>query len=367
MGSATLTNFILRSDGFSFGGFTLSPTAALSLGDDVVTATGATLAVTSFNVAFGNGSTAAGVSGTITLTLNGVSLFPDSGLVTFSATSVGASYDFGSFDGTSPSGRLKLDIVGFTLSIGSALQLSAVTASNPTGEVIINPGATGNVPMASISSATLSSPVFSDLGTLTVNNLVIYQTGFTLANAVWASPGSVNVGGFFSASSLSITLSNVALLYAGTGSSISGGVTVTITAGFLFPSIPFLDIPLGDFVGTLSFGLSVPTFSFSFSSSGHLDRRSVHPPPGGLQFRPDPPESARAAQSRYPQPDRAGFGQPAQPILDSEPAQPAVDTASQSRDPHLGHRGSQFHARTVQPRCRQLHLDREPQSFRHRI
>jgi len=157
--TATLSNFALRGDGFSFGAVTLTsaPAATPKIGE-FLTTTGATLTASAFNVFFGNTATnaPATLSGTVGITLTGVKLFPKGGLIQFSALGVTAAYSFAGFDGVSATGRLSLTVSGFNLAIGDALLLTTGGT-----DVVLSPG---QAVLATIASATLSSPKFSGLG-----------------------------------------------------------------------------------------------------------------------------------------------------------------------------------------------------------
>ena len=95
--------------------------------------TGATLTASDFYVSFGSSTAQPSVTGTVSLTLMGVQLFPAGGWVTSQATSVTGSYSFGGFDGNDPSGQLSLTIAGFQMSIGQAFLLTA------NGNITISP------------------------------------------------------------------------------------------------------------------------------------------------------------------------------------------------------------------------------------
>jgi len=171
--SATLHNFAVRADGFSFDAFNMSSASGSSpsIGDFLSTS-GVTLTVSNFNVSFGTSAhPTPSLSGTVGITVSDLQLFPAGGFVQLQTTGVTASYNFGNFDGIDPTGKLTVTVSGFDLKMGEALDLSA--SSN----VVLTPD---QQVLAAIGTVTLSSPKFSGLGTLQVHNLLIQQSGFSL-------------------------------------------------------------------------------------------------------------------------------------------------------------------------------------------
>src|SRR5208283_4423134 len=78
MPSATLSNFALREDGFSFDQFTLSSarSSSPSIGNFLST-TGVTLTASNFNVSFGTSANSIPtLSGSVGVTVSGLQLFP---------------------------------------------------------------------------------------------------------------------------------------------------------------------------------------------------------------------------------------------------------------------------------------------------
>ncbi len=188
MPSATLSNFALRADGFSFDAFTLSSAqgANPSIGN-FLTTSGVTLTVSDFNTSFGTSENPEpSLSGTVGVTVTGLQLFPTGNYVQLETTGVTADYNFGNFDGTDPTGQLTVTVSGFQLTLGEALVLSAGTTP-----VVLTPDQSE---LATIDTLTLSSPEFSGLGTITVNNFQIQQDGFSLGSLEWSSTGPVTVG-----------------------------------------------------------------------------------------------------------------------------------------------------------------------------
>ena len=252
--TATLSNFAVRGDGFSFAAVTLTAASGATpkIGE-FLTTTGAVLTASAFNVFFGNTATnaSATLSGTVGLTLTGVKLFPKGDLIQFSALGVTAAYSFANFDGVSLTGRLSLTVSGFNLAIGDALLLTTGGS-----DVVLSPG---QAVLVTIASATLSSPKFSGLGTLAVSNLEIRRDGFSLGSLSWSSTQPVTIGGdILTVDQVSVTLSSLSLQY-GPTPAISGSISFTADAVVLFPNIPLLNLHLGSLSGSFDFGtLALP-------------------------------------------------------------------------------------------------------------
>ena len=244
--SATVTNLTIMTNGFSFSGFNLTfagtqSDPALSLADNAISVTAATLAVSNFSVTYGSSPS---LTGTIMVTLTNAALFPNGGFVTMQANTATGSFSFANFDGALPSGQLSFTISGFQLNIGQAFKLTATSVTISPDQTVI----------ATITSATISSPDFPSLSAL-ISNLQITQTGFTLGTlALTAQQPPTALGEILSFSSLSITFTNVAFTYSTTSSpTISGTVGVTADNVYLFPGVSFLDVSLGNLSGSYTF------------------------------------------------------------------------------------------------------------------
>ncbi len=262
--TATLSNFAIRTDGFSFGGLSLSSAAGSSPSiGSFLTASSVALTASNFNVSFGTtASPTPSLTGTVGVTLAGLQLYPIGNIVHLQSSSVTAAYNFGNFDGTDPTGQLTVTISGFQLTMGEALQLSAGTSN-----VVLTPD---QPTLATIPSLTLTSPEFSGLGTFSVSNLQLLQTGFTVGTFDWSSSGAVTIGNGAlqfngvagtTTPALTVSLSNFALQY-GQIPSVSGSISFAGAGGVLFPNVPLLNISLGAVSGT---------FVFSSTSAGILN------------------------------------------------------------------------------------------------
>src|SRR5262249_46177067 len=72
MGQTSISDFAIRTDGFSFGAFTWNSSAGVSIGN-FLSATGVALNVSNFDFTFGASTP---VSGTVGITISGLQLFP---------------------------------------------------------------------------------------------------------------------------------------------------------------------------------------------------------------------------------------------------------------------------------------------------
>lgn len=209
IGPATLSNLAIRQDGFSFDHFTMT-SAASSIGD-FITTSDLTVSASDFNVTFGTaGNPTPKVTGTIGVTIDGLQLFPTGNLVQLKTTQVTATYDFGNFDGTDPSGALKVTISGFELDLGQALEIKTA------GNVVITPG---QETLVTIDSVTLSSPLLTQLGTVTAHDLEIRQDGFSLGSLQWGTASPVSIGGnILTLGSVEVDVNNFAIAYGATPS-----------------------------------------------------------------------------------------------------------------------------------------------------
>ena len=212
--AVTLNNFDIRTDGFNFDSLILTDNNSLNFASNILSVSGFTLTIAGpsmgmpFNVTYGTATTPPSVSGSVSLMLSNVKLFPQGGFVTVGTTSVTGTYSFSNFDGTSPSGQLSLTVSGFTMSIGNAFLLTT------NGDITVTPGQSV---IATIASATISSPDFSGLGQATVTNFQLTQTGFTLGNLTLTSGSSPTfLGSILTFDSVSISFANFAFVYGGT-------------------------------------------------------------------------------------------------------------------------------------------------------
>ncbi len=200
--TGTMTGLVVYKDGFKFDSVSISTTNPVQIGG-VLSASSINLSAGGFAVTYGSSPSLTGGDG-LTVTVTGLQLFPG-GFFTTSVNNGGSvigTYDFSNFtasNGVGAAGRFSLSIPdGITVNMGEAFQLV-------TGAITITPG---QQVIASLASATLSFPQFSGLGTLTINNLQITQSGFSLGSVTLKSQASAvpGIGGFLSFDSLTVSL-----------------------------------------------------------------------------------------------------------------------------------------------------------------
>src|SRR5439155_21057853 len=141
---------------------------------------------------------------------------PGNTAVTSTVTGLTASYDFTS---TSQPGQFSLSADTFSLSLFGQLSL---TANN----VAFTPDQST---LATIASATLTFAPLNTLG-MTVQNLAIQQTGFTIASAMVNLPSNLTLGNLLTLTTPSITLTDVDYTF---GGGLSGAVGFSATGASL--------------------------------------------------------------------------------------------------------------------------------------
>ncbi len=251
--NGTVTNLVVRNDGFSFDSVSLSATN-VQLGN-VLSADSVSLALTNgpFNVTYaasgpsdiGNGGST--TTPTLSLTVTNLRLFPVGGFITTSVGSLTAYYDFSGFDGLSPSGTLRLVIQNLSLTLGDSVQVNVPT-------ITITPSASV---LASVPSATVSFPLFNGLGALNLSNFQLLPTGFTIGSLSFATGATqtVNIGGLLQLGGLDVSVSNFAFNYASSASavSVSGSITVSANTVSVFPGLAFLSVQASGFNASYAF------------------------------------------------------------------------------------------------------------------
>ncbi len=205
--SGTITNLVLKDNGFQFDSVSLTGTN-VNIGG-VLHADSITLSSGAFAVSYGPPVTLTGAS-SLTMTITGLQLFPGGFLTTtvnpIDATHPGTVtgvFDFSGFvssGGAGSTGAFSINIpTGITLTMGQAFALT-------TGAISITPG---QQVIASIASASLTFLQFNSLPQLTITNLQFTQSGFSLGSATLTSQsGSTpGIGNFLTFGSLTISLS----------------------------------------------------------------------------------------------------------------------------------------------------------------
>jgi hypothetical protein len=268
LGVAVVSGVEVRRDGFQIGSFSLTqPAGQTAAIGNILTFSGLQLQAANFGVSYGDQTT---VSGTVSLSLASVQLFPKATFLTSELTQLSASYDF------SNGGALNITVGSFALSVGQALKLAATN-------IVITPG---NQVMAHIGTATVSSPQFSQLGTATVQDFDVKQTGFTFASIqlAVANGGTATLGGFLSLTNLVLQATNFSVVY-GDSASTTGTLSVTADQIALFPSGGVVQVTVSGFEAAYDFGqggeLTIDLDDFALSVGEALrvevSQVSIHP------------------------------------------------------------------------------------------
>ncbi len=178
----------------------------------------------------------------LAVVITGLQLFPTGGFITTSVGAINAYYDFSNFDGVDPTGQLRLVLTNLSLTLGDAVNISVPSVTITPSQSI----------MAVIPAATVSFPLFGGMGTATISNFQLLQTGFTLGSLTLSTPAGtpVNLGGVVSLGSARIVVSNFVFAYSGQnagGTSVSGTITASGTSLALYPGLSFVSTTVGSF------------------------------------------------------------------------------------------------------------------------
>src|SRR5207244_10947055 len=90
-------------------------------------------------------------------------------------------------------------------------------------------------PIATLAPATVSSPLLPQLPSLTLQNLSLSRTGFTVGSATLASPG-LRLQGVLDVENIKLTATN--LQFTSTAGFNAGTLALSADRGVLFPALP---------------------------------------------------------------------------------------------------------------------------------
>ncbi len=253
--SGTILGLVIYNDGFKFTSVTLAADNVHLGGILAADHIALTLSNGPFIVTYSSGAMPSDISNgssltapVLSLSITNLRLFPDGGFITTTVGSLNAFYDFTGFDGSSPSGVLRLAINNLTIRLGDSVQISVPTLT-----------ITPDLPtLASIPTATVSFPLFNGLGLASLTNFQLLSTGFSVGSLNLTSPAGVtiNLGGVLSLGSVSVSVTNFAFNYELNGLpgvTVSGSINVSATNLVLFPSLKFLSASVGSLNGTFAF------------------------------------------------------------------------------------------------------------------
>ena len=162
LGTGTITNFVLKQNGFTLGSLVLEPSPGKPvLFGNYLQLEGVKLTVT--NLALVNGT----LSGTVDLSLTNLELFPQATMFTTQVTGLTAHFDL-----ADPGTQLRITIATFRLDIGEAVSLQAAN-------VVVTPG---QPVLATIASLTVGSPTIAGVAPVQLTNFVLRTDGFSFSN-----------------------------------------------------------------------------------------------------------------------------------------------------------------------------------------
>ncbi|MEW6306779.1 MAG: hypothetical protein AB1705_25215, partial [Verrucomicrobiota bacterium] len=277
VGSVALSSLVIRRNGFHVADTTLLlPNGGTGTVGNFLTVTGFQLSVDDLDVAYAASTT---VTGSVTVTLAGLALFPNGSFLSTDAQNITGTFDFSS--GT-PTGDLTVTLGTVSLALGEALKLEATNVTVRPGEPDV---------IATIASATLSSPQFSGLGSINLANVVLRRTGFSIGTASLTTTqvglGAIGdvVGRILSFDTVTVSVNNIALNYTG-GITMDGSISVTVTNAVLFPEVDFINYALGNLTGTYTLSgpptlnLDIPAFNLPIGEAVVIRMGAVQLRPG---------------------------------------------------------------------------------------
>ena len=217
--TATLTNFKLGTDGFSFDDFSLTATGPVTIGNffkatDVNNAV--SLSISDFNLSFADPTNS---TGSVSFTADNIQLFPNVGFLHLQFANLHGTFDLINTTTVNSvqtsvigSGVFSLAISGLDISVGEALTVHV-------GDVTLNPG---QATVVSVTDATVTSNLLGGFGTFNLGSFTLTQDGFTLSNFSFAPTGTtVNIGNFASFANPSFNVNNFSL----NNGVVSGSIT----------------------------------------------------------------------------------------------------------------------------------------------
>lgn len=272
--TATLTNFKLRPNGFSFDDFTLKSTSPITIGS-FFKATGTTsLSVSDFDLSFNDPTNSTAIVG---FTADNIQLFPGVGFLNLNFAGLHGTFDIidtSTVNNVSTSvvgsGIFSLGISSFDISVGEAFTIHL-------GDVIVQPG---QATIASVGSATITSNLLSGFGTFDLGTFDLTQHGFTLSTFSFTPVGTtVSIGTFasFSAPTLSVTNFKLNDLTVSGSVTFSGGLTLfpgnaNFSTSFTNLQAKFDFSSIGK-TGSLSF--TADSFTLSVDSQLEIDASGI--------------------------------------------------------------------------------------------
>lgn len=296
--TATLTNFNLRTDGFSFDDFTLSKTfsagSPLTLGSFLEVSGKVSLIITGglaqngtttlpFNLSYSSpkDSTAG-----IEFTADSIRLFPGIAALNLQFDSITGIYNIINTvnTGTSAnpvyvssigSGNLGISLSNVDISVGDAFIIHL-------GDITLQPG---QATMASVSDASISSKLVSGFGEVSIGSFDLTQQGFALTNVNFGSLLTVSIGGFLELQDASFKINSFSL----DNGVLSSDISLTVGGLELFPgnaniSSSFTHLQfqfdLSSATGTGALTITADSFSLSLANQLTISADTITLTPG---------------------------------------------------------------------------------------
>ena len=254
----SITNLAILRTGFTLGNLTINQIGTAQIGN-FLSITGGVLTVENFVFSY---SPTLSVTGVIRLKATTLQLFPNGGYVQSTTSNIEGIYQFSG----GLLGALTINIANFTLSVGEALD---ITASN----VVLTPGSNT---LATIASAQVSSKQITGLSPVSIANLAILRTGFTLGNLTISQIGTAQFGNFLSVTGGVLTVENFAFSYFPT-LTVTGIIRLKASSLQLYPNGGYVHSTMTDIEGIYQFSggllgaLTINVANFSMSIGSALD------------------------------------------------------------------------------------------------
>lgn len=204
-------------------------------------------------------------SGTVLIQAAGAVLFPGRSFsaVASDGADAGSLAISGSFNPATNSFSLAIDQMQLT--VGDAVQVNAsgVTVAYDSSNPAVDQT------LATINAGTVTSPLFTGLGTVALNGLVVRKDGFHIADVTvnLANGGTASAGTFLTLTGLSLAVDDLDVAYGTSSTTITGSVTATAAGLALFPSASFLSTTATGLTATFDFSGAVPTGQLKFTAA----------------------------------------------------------------------------------------------------
>ncbi len=261
-GQAIITDAEFTRDGFSLGSFVLG-TSGQTLEFGAVNLEGAQVYADGFTFDYGTGE----ISGTLGISATGMQLYPGASQMESEVTGLSVEYSF-------DDDAWQIAASTFALQIGESLRIEA-------SDVVITPN---DEVILTVSTATVSSPSMTGLGTATLENFVVSQNGFTLGSFSFGQdPTSTSrMGDAIELTGVQLVVTNFEYEYVeGEGSIAAGGIGLSAVGLALFPdsnafTTEVTDLAMSyDLSGNGELVITAGTFALEIGTALRLDAEDI--------------------------------------------------------------------------------------------